>query len=281
MSKVRDFDHLKIVPGKKVRLDRMDPDSSRKVPERERADAQMQEAAEEIGRYQDRLYAEGRQSLLVVLQGMDGSGKDGTVRRVFDAVNPTGVQVTSFKVPNSEELRHDFLWRCHAKVPPRGYIGVFNRSYYEDVLVVRVHAEHLLPPELRNEKGEWERRFAMINSFEALLSDTGTRILKFFLHISKEEQRERFKARQKDPEKHWKLAAGDFVERGFWDAYQVAYEKMLAGTSTENAPWYVVPANHKWVRNHIIARIVAGALREMKPRMPEIGDMSLIKRRFS
>ena len=172
----------------------------------------------------------------MILQGMDASGKDGAVRKVFDAVNPTGVQVTSFKQPSAEELRHDFLWRCHAKAPPRGYIGVFNRSYYEDVLVVRVHADQLLAPELRNDKKEWPRRFKMINEFENVLADAGTTVVKFFLHISKEEQRQRFIARQKDPAKHWKLAAGDFVERQFWDDYQDAYEKMLSATSTTCAP---------------------------------------------
>src|SRR5579862_5886141 len=157
MTKIKDFDHLRVMPDKKVHLRKIAPDSTKGVPSREKADAATQRAVEKLGGLQDLLYAEGRRSLLVILQGMDASGKDGAVRKVFDAVNPTGVQVTSFKQPSTEELRHDFLWRCHAKVPPRGNIGVFNRSYYEDVLVVRVHAQRLLPPELRGSKQEWDR----------------------------------------------------------------------------------------------------------------------------
>jgi PPK2 family polyphosphate:nucleotide phosphotransferase len=280
MPKLKDFDHLLVVPGQKVRLTRFPPDSTRHILARDKADRATERAVQHLGVFQDRLYADGRRSLLVILQGMDASGKDGAVRRVFDAVNPTGVQVTSFKQPSQEELRHDFLWRCHSKVPPRGTIGVFNRSYYEDVLVVRVHADQLLAPELHDTRQEWDRRYRMINEFENVLADAGTTVVKFFLHISKEQQRQRFIARQKDPEKHWKLAAGDFAERQFWDDYQIAYEKMLAATSTRAAPWYIVPADHKWARNYVLAHILAATLKKMHPTPPELEDKSLITRRF-
>ena len=280
MPKLKDFDHLLVPEGKKVRLARFPTDSTKHLPPRDKADHATQKAIERLGALQDNLYAEGRRSLLVILQGMDASGKDGAVRKVFDAVNPTGVQVVSFKQPSAEELRHDFLWRCHAKVPPRGYIGVFNRSYYEEVLVVRVHADRLLPPDLYNQKAEWVLRYRMINAFENLLGDGGTRVIKFFLHISKQEQRTRFIARQKDPAKHWKLAAGDFSERQFWDDYQDAYEKMLPETSTPSAPWYIIPADHKWVRNYYLAHLLVATLQEMNPKPPELADKSLITKRF-
>jgi PPK2 family polyphosphate:nucleotide phosphotransferase len=280
MVKLKDFAHLCAPEGRKFRLAHYSTDTTKHVPPREKADPATQKAVERLGTLQDLLYAEGRRSLLVILQGMDASGKDGAVRKVFDEVNPTGVHVVSFKEPSKEELRHDFLWRCHEKVPARGNIGVFNRSYYEDVLVVRVHADKLLPREITDWKKEWERRFRMINEFENVLADGGTRVLKFFLHISKEEQKRRFIARQKDSTKHWKLAAGDFEERQYWDDYQLAYEKMLPKTSTEKAPWYIVPADHKWVRNYYVAHVVAAALQEMNPKPPEIVDKSLITKRF-
>ncbi|MGN6367100.1 MAG: PPK2 family polyphosphate kinase [Phycisphaerae bacterium] len=280
MLKLNAMQNLQVKAGKRLKLQDISSDTTKHVPDRENAEEATKKATQKLGELQDRLYAEGRRSLLVVLQGMDASGKDGTVRKVFDDVNPTGVQVVSFKQPTSEELRHDFLWRCHAKTPPRGYIGVFNRSYYEDVLVVRVHADRLLPPELRGEKHEWERRFRMICAFERLLGDAGTRVVKCFLHISKEEQRERFIARQKDPTKHWKLAAGDFEERKFWEDYQAAYEEMLPATSTKEAPWYIIPADHKWVRNYWVSHLLAATLQEMDPRPPVLEDKSLVRKRF-
>ncbi|HUO07930.1 MAG TPA: PPK2 family polyphosphate kinase [Phycisphaerae bacterium] len=280
MLKLRDMDFLQVKPGKKLKLKEIPSDSTKRLPDRDKADEATEECTLKMGELQDRLYAEGRRSLLVVLQGMDASGKDGTVRKVFDDVNPTGVQVISFKQPTSEELRHDFLWRCHAKTPPRGHIGVFNRSYYEDVLVVRVHQDQLLAPELRGKNGEWKRRYGMICEFERLLGDAGTRVVKFFLHISKKEQRERFIARQKDPVKHWKLAAGDFEERKFWDDYQAAYEDMLPATAREDSPWYIIPADYKWVRNYWVANIIAATLQEMDPRPPVLTDKSLITKRF-
>ncbi len=278
--KLKDFDFLRVEAGEKVRLSKWDTGSTKHVPAREEAEARTVEAAAKLAEYQELLYAGARQSVLVVLQGMDGSGKDGAVRKVFDAVNPAGMQVTSFKQPSAEDLRHDFLWRCHQKAPPRGYIGVFNRSHYEDVLVVRVHAEKLLAPELRGNKGEWETRFEMIRGFEQTLSDSGTRVVKFFLHISKEEQRERFEARQQEPEKHWKLAAGDFEERKYWKDYMKAYEAMLGSTSTKDAPWYIVPADHKWVRDYWMSHILAAVMKGMDLEVPAVADAALLTRKF-
>ena len=181
--KLAQADHLRVTPGEKINLHKWETGSTKHVPDRNDAEEHTGEAAQRLADMQELLYAGARSSLLVILQGMDASGKDGAVRKVFDAVNPAGMQVTSFKQPSAEELRHDFLWRCHAKAPPRGYIGVFNRSYYEDVLIVRVHAGTLLAPELRKEKGVWEGRYELITAFEKILSDSGTRVVKFFLHI--------------------------------------------------------------------------------------------------
>jgi PPK2 family polyphosphate:nucleotide phosphotransferase len=280
MPKLKDFSALQVKPGKTLRLKDISTQALGGLPPREEAEGATNNAVVRLGQLQDVLYAQGRQSLLVVLQGMDAAGKDGAVRKVFDAVNPTGVQVISFKQPTSEELRHDFLWRVHAKAPARGYIGVFNRSHYEDVLVVKVHADRLLAPELRADKKVWEKRYRRINAFEEMLTDAGTRTIKFFLHISKEEQRERFIARQKEPDKHWKLAAGDFEERKFWEDYQHAYELMLPATSTEAAPWYIIPADRKWVRNYYMSHVLVAMLKEMDPRPPVLEDRSLATRRF-
>ena len=273
------FDTI-VRPGHKVNLKNYDPASDAGVPQRAKADELTAQAVERIGPLQDLLYAEGRRSLLVILQGMDAAGKDGTVRKVFDNVNPTGVKVTCFKAPTPLELRHDFLWRCHALVPPRGDIGVFNRSYYEEVLIVRVHAARLLPPELREDPEVWSRRYQLINDFEQLLHLNGTVVIKCFLHISKEEQRQRFLVRQQDPAHNWKLSESDFTERPFWNDYQQAYEKMLAATSTKLAPWHIIPANRKWVRNYHVARLVAKTLENMKLQLPKVSDPALLKRKF-
>jgi PPK2 family polyphosphate:nucleotide phosphotransferase len=278
MPKLKDFDFLRVKPHKKTHLQKIAPDSTHHVPEK--SDAATDKYTLKLGELQEALYAEGRRSLLVILQGLDASGKDGAVRHVFDDVNPTGVQVTSFKVPTSEELAHDFLWRCHMKTPARGHIGVFNRSYYEDVLIVRVHADKLLPEEDRKNKHLWETRYDMIRDFEQTLGAGDTWIVKFFLHISKKEQKERFIARQKDPAKHWKLAAGDFEERTFWDDYQDAYEKMLPATSTKESPWYIIPADHKWARNYYISAILVATLNDMNPKPPELANKSLIHLKF-
>jgi PPK2 family polyphosphate:nucleotide phosphotransferase len=206
------------------------------------------------------MYAEQKWALLIVLQGLDASGKDGTIRSVMSGVNPQGCRVTSFKTPSADEASHDFLWRVHKAVPPRGDIGIFNRSQYEDVLIVRVHK--LLP------KSEWSRRYDEINDFEKMLAQNGVKILKFFLHISKDEQRKRFQARIDDPDKRWKISPDDFKERKYWDDYMVAYEDVLKRCSTPVAPWFVIPANKKWFRNLAVARIIVETLEGMHMKFP-------------
>jgi PPK2 family polyphosphate:nucleotide phosphotransferase len=220
----------------------------------------LDDLAQRLGELQDRLYAESARSLLVVLQAMDAGGKDGTVKHVFAGVNPQGVRVTSFKVPTEDELGHDFLWRIHAHAPRHGEIAIFNRSHYEDVLVARVHG--------LVDESTWRRRYRHINHFEALLEDAGTRVVKLFLHISREEQARRLQARLDDPTKRWKFNRGDLAERERWDDYQAAYEETIAHTSTEHAPWYVIPADRKWFRNWAVSRIVIEALEAMDPRYP-------------
>ncbi|HEY8257629.1 MAG TPA: PPK2 family polyphosphate kinase [Gemmatimonadales bacterium] len=230
----------------------------------EAGDAEVRKHIAKIGERMDELqtalYAEGKQALLIVLQARDGAGKDSTIRRVFGRLNPVGCMVTSFKVPTALELRHDFLWRVHQAVPPKGTIGVFNRSHYEDVLVVRVH--QLVPEKV------WRARYDQINAFEHLLTQNGVTILKFFLHISKDEQKERLRERLDDPAKQWKFNAADLGERDKWDEYTHAYTDVLRLTSTPEAPWYVVPADKKLPRDAMIAEVVVEALERMDPRFP-------------
>ncbi len=260
-----------------IKLDDYDVESTDGVEDRQQAEKETETLVQEIADQQMRLFVDGTQSLLVILQGMDGSGKDGAVRRVFGRVNPAGVFVYSFKQPTPLELRHDFLWRVHQQTPARGMIGVFNRSYYEDVLIVRVHQDDLLPPWLKKQKDIWEWRFALINQFEEMLFREGTHLLKFYLHISKDEQRRRFIDRQQTPEKQWKLTATDLRERGFWEDYQAAYEDALRQTSTEYAPWYIVPSNKKWYRNWVIASTISKLLGQLELRPPKVEDEKLLK----
>lgn len=271
---------LQIKPGRTVKLNKFDPASTRGVPDREEAGMCLAEYLKGIGTWQERLYAQGTQALLIILQGMDAAGKDGTLRSVLQEVNPAGVRVTSFKVPSSIEIKHDFLARIHVAVPPRGYIGVFNRSHYEDVLVARVHAQQAVVPELRERQDLWAERFESINNFELHLTRNRVRILKFFLHISADEQAERLRARQAEPEKHWKLSRGDFEQRPFWPRYQEAFEKMLSATSTSHAPWYIIPANRKWVRNYHVAKLVLAQLEMMAPEPPPVADPELLTIKF-
>lgn len=267
----------KLADDKKFKLKSIDPEDTSGVKNREQAEEETDDLVQKIADHQMRLFVDGTQALLVVLQGMDGSGKDGTIRRVFGRVNPAGVFVHSFKEPTPLELRHDFLWRVHQQVPARGMIGVFNRSYYEDVLVVRVHQDELLPPRLKAQKDLWDWRFELINHFEEMLIREGTHILKFFLHISKDEQRRRFIDRQQTPSKQWKFTRGDLHERGFWDDYQEAYEDALRHTGTETAPWYIVPSDKKWYRNWVISSIIAKTLGKLELHPPQIEDESLLK----
>ena len=217
---------------------------------------------ERLDALQEVLHAEGKQKVLIVLQGMDTSGKDGTLRHVFSVVDPQGLRVVTFKKPTEEELAHDYLWRVHRNVPGRGELVVFNRSHYEDVLVVRV--DELVP------KSVWSKRYDQINAFEKLLAETGTTIMKFYLHISRDEQRQRLQARIDDPEKRWKFHSGDLAVRAKWDAYMEAYRDALRKTSTKYAPWYVIPADRKWYRDYLIARITVDTLEGLEMKYPEV-----------
>ena len=253
-------DTLRVEPGSNVDLAAIDAANTH-GRRREQADAELEASHARLTDLQDRLWAEGRHAVLVVLQGMDAGGKDGTIRNVMGAFNPQGCAVSPFKVPTPIELAHDFLWRVHQRVPGRGEIGIFNRSHYEDVLVVRVNS--LVPREV------WSRRYAQINAFERTLAAAGTTILKFFLHIDPEEQRQRFEARLADPTKTWKFKLGDLDVRKRWDDYMAAYQEALSRCSTEAAAWYVIPANRKWFRNIAVAEILADTLEGLDPRYPE------------
>ncbi len=246
----------KVDPGSKVKLKDYDPDDTPGDIKHDDAEKQLENLGEEISGLQEMLAAAHRQSMLIVLQGMDTSGKDGTIRHVFSRVNPQGCYVHSFKEPTEEELAHDFLWRIHKNTPGKGSIGIFNRSHYEDVLVARV--QNLVP------KPVWHARYAEINDFEKLLANSSTVILKFFLHISFDEQAQRLAAREKDKDKAWKLSASDWETRKHWDSYQEAYEDALGKCSTPEAPWYIVPANHKWYRNLAISHVIAHTMHKYK-----------------
>lgn len=250
----------RVKPDGKVDLSRIDAEDTAGLS---KSDAQRLEADLEarLAELQERLYAESKQALLVVFQAMDAGGKDGAIRKVFDCVNPQGVRVASFKAPTPLELSHDFLWRIHQQVPPKGYIGIFNRSHYEDVLVVRVN--ELVPEPV------WKARYDQINAFESLLHASGTRIVKFYLHISKDEQKQRFEARLQDPTKQWKFSTGDLPVRERWDDYMQAYEAALSRCSTADAPWYIVPANKKWFRDLLITQLIVETLEAMNPQFPD------------
>ena len=260
-----DIEHHRIDPGSHVRLHDADADRTPLIDDKSAARRKSVKTLRRLEQLQELLYADQRHKVLVVLQGMDTSGKDGTVRHVMSGFNPAGVRVTSFKKPTPLELAHDFLWRIHAAAPASGEIAVFNRSHYEDVLVVRVH--DLIPEK------QWKLRYRQINDFEQMLSENGTVILKFFLHISRDEQRARLQARIDDPEKRWKFQHGDIEERALWTDYRKAYEDALEKTSTKWAPWYVVPSNVKWYRNYVVAEVLAHALGRLKMKYPKV-DLS-------
>ena len=254
-------ERYRIQPGSQVDLSQWDPNDKTLYPEgKAEGKRALGQLTERLSALQELLYAENKHKLLIVLQAMDTGGKDGTIRHVFTGVNPQGVSVTSFKVPTSQELAHDYLWRIHKHTPGTGEIVIFNRSHYEDVLVVRVY--NLVPP------AQWSRRYEHINAFERMLADEGTTILKFYLHIDLDEQRERLQARLDDPEKQWKFSVGDLKQRQLWPKYMQAYEEALSRTSTEWAPWYVVPANRKWYRNLVVSAVIIRALEELDMRYP-------------
>jgi PPK2 family polyphosphate:nucleotide phosphotransferase len=264
------FKTILVKPGAKCRLSEYDPEDISLCSAKEAAREEMARDIKRLAELQEVLYAEDKRSVLIILQAMDGGGKDGTIKHVMSGLNPQGCEVTSFKVPSAEESDHDFLWRIHKAVPRRGNIGIFNRSHYEDVLVVRVH--NLVPTEV------WKERYDQIDRFEKLLSEMSVVILKFFLHISKEEQRKRLQERLKDPTKNWKFSELDLKERELWDDYQQAYEDALSQCSTQWAPWYVIPANHKWYRNWLVARTIVDTLESLKLSFPVAGtDLSKIQ----
>ncbi len=253
---------VKVPAGKKLRLKTVSTTDTGDYKGKEETFERLAELQGQLAELQERLYAEDKRSVLLIFQAMDTGGKDGAVKSLLTGINPAGVQVTSFKAPTWEELDHDYLWRVHQKVPPRGMIGVWNRSHYEDVLVVRVH-------DLVDKK-TCQARFEQINEFEKMLTKNGVTILKFFLHISKEEQKSRLQARLDDPTKHWKFNVGDLKERARWDDYQSAYEDVLMHCSTSHAPWHIVPADKKWARNIAVAEAVVEAISKMKPQFPQV-----------
>jgi PPK2 family polyphosphate:nucleotide phosphotransferase len=256
----------RVEPGSELDLSAVDTASREGAPaDRAGVDSAVAGLRDELSDLQERLWAEGRQSLLIVLQAMDTGGKDGTIRNVFKGVNPQGTRVVSFKAPTEPELEHDFLWRVHRQTPAHGELCIFNRSHYEDVGIVRVHK--LVPEDV------WQERYQLINAFERQLRHGRTTVVKFFLHISKEEQARRLQARLDDPEKRWKFNKGDLRERAKWDDYQAAYQEAIRRTSTAEASWYVIPADHKWYRNWAVATVLVDTLRMMDPRFPEPEDL--------
>jgi PPK2 family polyphosphate:nucleotide phosphotransferase len=262
-----------VEPGMKVRLSKIDASYTGKHETHEKALVEIQKNVERMDKLQYLLYADGSQSLLVVLQALDAAGKDGTIRHVFSGMNPQGTFVYGFKQPSREEAAHDFLWRAHVRTPGKGEVVIFNRSHYEDVLVVRVHK--LVPQSV------WSKRYDLINDFETMLSQNGTTILKFFLHISPEEQLSRFKQRLDDPARHWKISESDYSERELWSKYVDAYEDAMKLTSTKRAPWYIIPANHKWFRNLAVSQIIADTMDEMGLKLPPTRvDISDIRRKY-
>ena len=255
------FEDFLVKPGTHCNLKKYDPDYSGKFNDKEEIQPRLDVLSEKMTDLQYKLYAEGKRALLIILQAMDAGGKDGAIKQVMGAWNPQGCQVASFKVPSIEELAHDFLWRIHMKIPPRGSIGIFNRSHYEDVLVVRI--DNLVP------EAKWKSRYDQINNFEKTVSENDVTILKFYLHISKDEQKKRFEKRIAQPDKNWKFSIEDLNKRKQWDDYMVAYEDALTKCSTTWAPWYVIPANRKWYRNLVIAEIITATLEKMDLKYPK------------
>jgi len=270
---VKYYKKFRVKPGSKVDLGKVDAGFRDKHESHEHALPEIQSLRQKLSDLQYLMYAEDRRSLLICLQGRDAAGKDGTINHVLGAMNPQGCSVTGFKVPSKEEAAHDFLWRYHKAAPGRGRIGIFNRSHYEEVLVQRVH--NMVPKKI------WSKRYQHINDFEKSLAENGTHILKFYLHIDPQEQLERFRQRLDDPHRHWKISDGDYAERPFWDAYTEAFEAALSKCSTDCAPWFIIPANHKWFRNLAISRIVVETLEALDMQFPApTVDIGEIKRKY-
>lgn len=274
MSKTSDLaNRFRVTKGKGFRLKDWDPRATDGFDDKEQAEALLAEGVERLAKLQDRLYADNRWSLLLIFQAMDAAGKDGTIKHVMSGVNPQGCQVYSFKSPSAEELDHDFLWRTTKCLPERGRIGIFNRSYYEEVLVVKVHPEFLVKqsmPESLIGKDVWEHRYESIADFEKHLARNGTVVLKFFLNVSKQEQKERFLKRLDEPERNWKFSGSDVSERQHWDEYQDAYQDLIRATAAKHAPWFVVPADHKWFTRLVVASAVIEALEALDLAYPTV-----------
>jgi PPK2 family polyphosphate:nucleotide phosphotransferase len=267
------LERFRVRPGTKVRLKEIDPEFKDRHENHNEASEEIEGYQKRLRELQDLLYAERQRSLLVCLQAMDTGGKDGTINHVMSAMNPQGCRVAAFRQPSAEEAAHDFLWRVHRVAPARGEVVIFNRSHYEDVLIVRVH--HLVPEQI------WSRRYERINAFEKGLAEHDTHILKFYLHISREEQLKRFKDRLDDPAKQWKISEADYKERPFWKDYMAAYEDALSRCSTEHAPWFVIPSDHKWFRNLAVARILVEHLEGQKMSYPKpTVDLERIRREY-
>jgi len=268
------IDECRVLPGRQINLRKdYDPGDAGHFLSKQDAQDQLETGIQRLSQQQDKLYAQNTYALLINLQAMDAAGKDSTIKHVMSGVNPQGVQVNSFKVPSVGELDHDYLWRNFLELPNRGNIGIFNRTYYEEVIVVRVHPEFLdrqqLPPHLKG-PAIWARRYEEINNFEKYLTDNGIVVLKFFLNVSKEEQKKRFLERVDDPEKNWKFSAADILERRHWDAYMDAYEEMFNNTSTPWAPWYIIPADHKWFTRLAVVSIINATLDGLSLAYPEV-----------
>jgi len=273
MKKQQLVQRYRVTDGKNFRLARIDPADTWKLKSKDHAQEWLEAGVARLSELQARLYAQNQWSVLLIFQAMDAAGKDGTIKHVMSGVNPQGCQVYSFKVPSDEDLNHDFLWRTSKCLPERGRIGIFNRSYYEEVLVVRVHPEWLsrqkLPPDLVTQD-LWSERFESINDLERHLARNGVIIRKFFLHLSKKEQRQRLLSRLEEPDKNWKLSLSDTRERKRWDDYQRAYEDMIRHTATESAPWFVVPADHKWFSRLVVAEVIVDALENLDLKYPVV-----------
>jgi len=281
IKKARNFcRQYEVTKGKKFKLSKVKPSDTGKLKAEDKDEAKEALAigVDALAEMQDMLYAHDKWSVLLIFQAMDAAGKDGAIKHVMSGVNPQGCQVASFKAPSSEDLDHDFLWRCQRHLPERGRIGIFNRSYYEEVLVVKVHPELLerqkLPPELIG-KDIWDNRYRDIRDYERYLNNNGVKVLKFFLHVSKGEQKKRFLERIDDPAKNWKFSAADAVERGYWNEYMGAYEDMIRNTATEHSPWYVIPADNKWYTRIVVASAVISAISTLGLHYPKVSKAKL------
>ena len=273
-------DKLKVAKGKEIILKEWETDDKEKPLTKEEGEAALLQDILKLSEIQEKLYASHRYSVLIVIQAMDAAGKDSVVKHVMSGLNPQGVMVTPFKTPTHQELDHDYLWRHYIALPARGMVGIFNRSHYENVLVTRVHPEYILNENIPGiqqvtdiDKSFWEKRFKQINHFEKTLVENGTVIIKFFLHVSKKEQKKRFLERINDPSKNWKFSSGDIKERGMWKEYRKAYEDMLEQTSTDEAPWFIIPADDKWFTRFVIANIIVNELDKLVLEFPQLSDL--------